>query len=179
LYLVFATADSQDAQDIFRSWLNEHTALVYKVACGFAATNEDREDLIQEILLQIWRSLPRYQARAKVSTWIYRVALNTAFTWRRKERQHADQLSLVEIEELPAQSQNQSLAQDHEVVEALYSAILSLPKVDAALVLMYLDDMSGHEMAVILGISEENVRVRLSRARKTLGNLMKEVVHES
>lgn len=169
----------QDAQDIFRSWLNEHTALVYKVACGFAATTEDREDLTQEILLQIWRSLPRYQARAKVSTWMYRVALNTAFTWRRKERKHAHQLSLVEIEELPAQSENRSLAQDQEVVEALYNAIRSLPKVDAGLVLMYLDDLSGHEMAAILGISEENVRVRLSRVRKTLSNLMKRVVYES
>ncbi len=168
----------QDAQALFRRWLNEHAGLIYKVASGFTPTKEDREDLTQEILLQLWRSLPRYQAKAKVSTWIYRVAMNTAFAWRRKERKHAGRLSLVEIEELPAQSRDPSLTDDHEVVQALYTAIRSLPKVEAGLVLMYLDGLSGEEMAVILGISEENVRVRLSRARRTLGDLMKEVVHE-
>ncbi len=163
---------------MFRRWLHEHAGLVYKVAWGFAPTKEDREDLSQEILLQLWRSLPRYQAKAKVSTWIYRVAMNTAFAWRRKERKHASQLALVEIEELPAQSQDLSLAGDHEMVQALYTAIRTLPKVDAGLVLMHIDGLSGEEMAVILGISEENARVRLSRARRTLRDLMKEVVHE-
>ncbi len=168
----------QDAEIIFKGWFREHAGLIYRIACGFAATKEDQQDLTQEILLQVWRSLPRYQARAKVSTWIYRVALNTALVWRRKERKRVGELSFVDIDQLPTESQEHLLGQDSELLEALYSAIQALPKVDAALVLMYLEDLSGQEMSAILGISEENVRVRLSRARKTLANAMKEVVHE-
>jgi RNA polymerase sigma-70 factor, ECF subfamily len=172
------TSTGQDPQIIFRSWLQEHAGLIYKVARGFAASKEDWEDLTQEILLQMWRSLPRYQGHAKVSTWIYRVALNTALAWRRKERRQVGQLSLVEIQEVPVQPQDSSLGEGDELLEALYTAIRNLPKLEAGLLLMYLDDLSGREMAEILGISEVNVRVRLNRARKALGNLMKEVAHE-
>ena len=64
------SSGDQDAQRTFRSWLEEHTGVVYKVACGFTATNEDREDPIQEILLQLWRSLPRYRAKAKDGSYL-------------------------------------------------------------------------------------------------------------
>ncbi len=169
----------QDPEQLFKSWLNEHTMLINRVACGFAATQEDRRDLTQEILLQLWRSLPRYEARAKVSTWIYRVALNTALGWRRKERKHANKLAFVEIDELAMTSEPPNPARDRELLDSLYKSIAKLPKLDTALMLMYLDDLSGYEMAAIFGISEENVRVRLSRARKLLSGLMKAAVHES
>ena len=126
-------------------------------------------------------SLPRFEGRAKVSTWIYRVALNTALAWRRKEKkQRAPEIPLIDIEDIPSKEEDHARRLDNEeVVARLYDAIHQLPKADAALVLLYLDDLSYRERAEVLGISENNVGVKLNRARKTLAELMKEVTHES
>ena len=161
---------------LFKRWLEQHSGLVFKVANGFAS-DADQADLVQEILLQLWRSLPRFEGKAKESTWIYRVALNTALAWHRGEnKRHAAQVALPAIEEL-AEPDDPIQREHEELVENLYAAIRRLPKVDAALVLLYLDDLSYREMAEVLGISESNVGVKLNRARKTLGDLMKKVPH--
>ena len=165
---------------LFRSWLHQYGGTVVKVARAYTLTAEECEDLAQEILLQLWRSVPQFQGRASASTWVYRVALNTALSWHRKEgRRRARQQPLLEPEDLPTVGLD-SAEQLHqrEVVQRLYSAIHQLPKADAALVLLYLEDLSYREMAEVLGISESNVGVKLNRAKKALGELMKEVVHE-
>lgn len=173
-------APDDDRQVLFSAWLREHAGLIFKVARAFAPTETDRQDLIQDILLQLWCSLPRFEGRAKVSTWIYRVALNTALAWRRKEtKRRAPQIPLIEIEELPGTEEDNAHRFDREeVVARLYDAIHQLPKVDAALVLLYLDDLSYREMAEVLGISENHVGVKLNRAKKVLADLMKEVTYE-
>ncbi len=171
----------RDLQEVFKGWLQEHTGLIYKVARAFATGDADRQDLIQEILLQMWCSLPRFEGKAKPSTWIYRVALNTALAWRRKEKKHRPtETPLIDVETLPASEADsaQRLAREEQVAR-LYDAIHQLPKVDAALVLLYLEDVSYREMAEVLGLSESNVGVKLNRARKALAELMKEVTHES
>ena len=168
----------QDPQTLFRNVLQEHAGLILKVAGAFTHTGPDREDLTQEVLLQVWRAMPKFEPKAKVSTWVYRVALNTALAWRRKEKKHAGHVPLFEVEDLSTGSGGGALAQDRERLDALYAAIRNLPKVDACLVMMYLDDLSYREMADILGISEDNVGVKLNRARKTLTESMKEFSHE-
>jgi RNA polymerase sigma-70 factor (ECF subfamily) len=170
-----------DRQQVFKSWIQEHAGLVFKVARAFAPSKADQQDLAQEILLQMWCSLPRFEGKAKASTWIYRVALNTALAWRRKETKHrATETPLIDIETLPGSQVDSAQQLDQqEVVERLYAAIQQLPKADAALVLLYLDDLSYREMADVLGISENHVGVKLNRARKSLAELMKEVVYES
>ena len=172
---------AEDRQEVFKGWLQEHTRLVFKVARAFAPAEPDRQDLIQEILLQMWCSLPRFEGKAKASTWIYRVALNTALAWRRKETKHrATQTPLIDIEMLPGTEADSAQRLDREEqVTRLYDAIHQMPKVDVALVLLYLEELSYREMAEVLGISESNVGVKLNRARKILTELMKEVTHES
>lgn len=169
-----------DQESMFRNWLAEHGAAVLKVARAYTLTAEDRQDLVQEILLQVWRSLPRYQGRANASTWAYRVALNTALVWRRKEhRRQARQRPIPEVENLPAHGlDGPQSAVRVETVERLYAAIRQLPKTDAALVMLHLDDLSYRQIAEILGISESNVGVKLNRAKKTLSAVMKEKSHE-
>jgi RNA polymerase sigma-70 factor, ECF subfamily len=150
------------------------------VARAYTLTTEDCQDLAQEILLQVWRSLPQFQGTASESTWCYRVALNTALGWRRKEhRRRAQQQPILEFEDLSVAglgSAQQTV--QREAVERLYAAIRQLPKTDAAVVLLYLDDLSYRQIADVLGISESNVGVKLNRAKKALGELMKEESHE-
>jgi RNA polymerase sigma-70 factor (ECF subfamily) len=171
----------EDLESLFRSWLSEYEGAVLKVARAYTLTTEDCQDLAQEILLQVWRSLPQFQGRSSASTWIYRVALNTALGWRRKEhRRQVCQQPALKVEDLPVAGLNsdQQLVQ-RETLQRLYAAIRQLPKADAALVLLYLDDLSYRQMAEVLDISESNVGVKLTRAKKALGELMKEEPYES
>jgi RNA polymerase sigma-70 factor, ECF subfamily len=171
----------ENPESLFKSWLIEHGGAVLKVARAYTRTTEDRQDLVQEILLQVWQSLPRFQGRASASTWFYRVALNTALGWHRTEhRRRIRQRPILEIADLSAAGLDSAQqAVEREVVERLYAAIRQLPKTEAALVLLYLDDFSYRHMAEVLGISETNVGVKLNRAKKALSELMNEEPHES
>lgn len=163
-------------KSLFKSWLSDHGGAVLKVARAYTFTTEDCQDLVQEILFQVWRSLPQFQGRASASTWFYRVALNTALGWRRKERRRlARQKPVLEVEDLSAAGPDGAGQMvEREAVERLNAAIRQLPKTDAALVLLYLDDLSYRQMAEVLGISENNVGVKLNRAKKALAELLKE-----
>ena len=169
------------SESLFKGWLTEYGVAVLKVARAYTLTTEDCQDLVQEILLQVWRSLPQFQGRASASTWAYRVALNTALDWHRKERRRqARQRPILELGDVPiAALDGPQQADQREIVERLYAAIRQLPRIDAALVLLYLDDLSYRQIAEVLGISESNVGVKLNRAKKALGDLMNERSHES
>lgn len=163
-----------DLESLFKSWLVQHGGAVLKVARAYTLTADECQDLVQEILLQVWCSLPQFQGRASASTWAYRVALNTALSWQRNEtRRRARQQPVLELEPLsPRELDGPQLAMQREAVERLYAAIRQLPKADAALVLLYLDDLSYQQMAEVLGITESNVGVKLTRAKKALGELI-------
>lgn len=161
------------------TWLETHGASVLKVARAYTVTSEECQDLAQEILLQAWRSLPRFEHKANAATWFYRVALQTALNWQRKDKgRRSRQPPLLEVEALaPDGADCAEQAQQRETVELLYQAIRQLPKADAALVLLYLDELSYREIADVFGISESNVGVKLNRAKKALGELMKGKSH--
>jgi RNA polymerase sigma-70 factor, ECF subfamily len=162
------------------NWLGEHGSSVMKVARAYTLTSEECQDLAQEILLQAWRSLPNFEGRASAATWFYRVALHTAMNWHRKDKpRQSRQQPLLDVQAVAIDGVDSAeQAQHRETVEQLYKAIHQLPKTDAALVLLYLDDLSYPEMAEVLGISESNVGVKLNRAKKALGELMKGQSHE-
>jgi RNA polymerase sigma-70 factor, ECF subfamily len=164
----------EDHKSLFVTWLKEHGSSVMKVARAYTLTSEERQDLAQEILLQAWRSLPRFEGKANPATWFYRVALHTAMNWHRKDQpRRSRQQSLLEVQTAVTEgSDGGEHAQQRETVKRLYQAIHQLPKTDAALVLLYLDELSYGEMAEVLGISESNVGVKLNRAKKALGVLM-------
>jgi RNA polymerase sigma-70 factor (ECF subfamily) len=150
----------------FRGWLSEHRGILLKVAGSFTTTAEDRDDLIQEILIRLWAAMPSYQGRSKPSTWIYRVALNRAMTWQRDEsrrrRRHVPLIEVVDTRE--------STSTDQRLLNVLYAEIRGLNKVDRSLILMSLDKCTYQEMAEVMGMSESNVGVRLSRAKKQLSD---------
>ncbi|HEY2828378.1 MAG TPA: RNA polymerase sigma factor [Pirellulales bacterium] len=161
------------------NWLGEHSSSVMKVARAYTLTSDECQDLAQEILLQAWRSLSKFEHKASPATWFYRVALHTAMNWHRKDKpRRSRQRPLVEVQTVVADGcESGEQAQQRETVEQLYNAIHQLPKTDAALVLLYLDGLSYKEMAEVLGISESNVGVKLNRAKKALSELMKGESH--
>jgi RNA polymerase sigma-70 factor (ECF subfamily) len=170
-----------DQKSLFMKWLGEHGSSVMKVARAYTLTSEECQDLAQEILLEAWRSLPKFEGKASAATWFYRVALHTALKWHRKDRtRRSKQQPLLEVQVLATEGFNSAeQAQQRDTVLQLYRAIHQLPKTDAALVLLYLDELSYPEMAEVLGISESNVGVKLNRAKKALSALMNGEPHGS
>jgi RNA polymerase sigma-70 factor (ECF subfamily) len=164
----------------FQSWLEEHRGIVVKVARSFAPGPADAADLQQEMLLQVWTSLASYAGQAKPSTWIYRVCLNTALTWRRgTARREARIESGFDPTVLAAEAASPAeQTGDREMLEKLYTAIHALPMFDRALVLLALDGLAYREIAEITGLTENHVGVSLTRARKRLAELMKGVTDE-
>lgn len=165
----------KDSESLFCDWVRQHGSAVVKVARAYTRSEEDFQDLTQEILLQVWRSLPSFRSEASAPTWCYRVALNTALTWRRNERRRVkERAPRIDIESLSFVGPDSSAqAADRELVKRLYEAIRALSVTDAALVLLSLDGLSYQQMAEVVGISESNVGVKLHRARQALAEQMR------
>lgn len=128
----------QEQEAIFRRWLNEHLGLMLKVVRGCAAVPQDQDDLFQDVLLQVWSSIPAFRGEAKETTWIYRVAFNTALAWRRVERRRREgHETFLKFDVSPqVQPSHLDSLPEQEIVEQLYAAIRQLPKVDASLALI-------------------------------------------
>jgi RNA polymerase sigma-70 factor (ECF subfamily) len=171
---------AQEQETIFRRWLNEHLGLILKVVRGCAASPQDQDDLFQDVLLQVWSSIPVFRGEAKETTWIYRVAFNTALAWRRVERRRREKHeTFLKFDTSPqAQTSHVDSLSEQEIVQQLYAAIRQLPKVDASLALMQLDGLSYQEMAEVLGISENYIGVKLNRNRKQLADQLKGATDE-
>jgi RNA polymerase sigma-70 factor (ECF subfamily) len=149
----------------FREWHREHQGIVVRIARATASTPPDQEDLIQDICVQIWNSIPNFNGDCKSSTWVYRVALNTAIAWgRRQQRERIRRQGAAENLHLLRETGDAR----NPRLEWLYEQIRQLNPVDRSLLLLHLDGQSYQEIAAILGISEKNVGVKLSRLRQTL-----------
>lgn len=154
-------------KDKFISVIKDHQNLIYKICYSYCSNSENREDLQQEILIQLWNSFSKFDGRVKLSTWIYRIALNTAITFYRNDNKHNDKkvsidaliISLSDFECVPEQDEN---------IAMLYQFIEKLNEMDKALILLYLDDNKQKEMAEILGITETNVAIKICRIKKIL-----------
>jgi RNA polymerase sigma-70 factor (ECF subfamily) len=171
---------TQEREAIFRRWLDAHLGLILKVVRGCAATPQDQDDLFQDVCLQVWQSIPAFRGEAKETTWIYRVAFNTALAWRRGEKRRREgHETFFKLEVLPqSQPGHADALPEQEIIGQLYAAIRALPKVDASLALMHLDGLSYSEMAEVLGISENYIGVKLNRIRKSLAEQLKGAGHE-
>jgi RNA polymerase sigma-70 factor (ECF subfamily) len=134
------------------------------------ASADDQEDLFQEMLLQIWKSLDSFAGRAALDTWVYRVALNTAITYRQKT---VERKRLLESPgDLPEQASvhSQSQTGPRRELQILDEFIHSLNKIDRAVFLLYLEDFNYQQMSEIAGLTENHIGVRLSRIKKTYMN---------
>ena len=158
--------NAADSRGQFLALVEDHKGIIYKVAYAYCHNADDRRDLIQEILLQLWRSQAQYNPKYAQSTWVYRIALNVSISAIRKSsRKHRTFVSLDEST-LIADS---SLSSDsNEELQRLHQLISQLKEFDRALMLLHLDRKSHQDIAQILGITESNVSTRLHRIRKEL-----------
>jgi RNA polymerase sigma-70 factor (ECF subfamily) len=172
------TAEEQET--LFRRWLAEHLGLMLKVVRGCSAAPQDQDDLFQDICLRLWQSIPAFRGEAKETTWIYRVAFNTALAWRRGERRRRVGHEIFLKTDVSPQTQpsHADALPEQEIIGQLYAAVRQLPKIDASLALMHLDGLSYAEMAEVLGISENYIGVKLNRIRKQLAEQLKGADHE-
>jgi RNA polymerase sigma-70 factor (ECF subfamily) len=162
-------------QQAFIRLVNEHRGMLYKVCRLYCFTEPDRQDLFQEIVIQLWRSYASFRGEAKFSTWLYRIALNTAISGLRKQQRL---ISPTDPGQLPTELQDiQYPAEKEEQLQLLYAAIEQLSEVEKALTMLYLEDKSYLEMEEILGISQNNLRVKMNRIKEKLRKITQAVTY--
>lgn len=154
----------------FLHLIDEHQSIIHKICFLYCSRRSDRKDLYQEILLQLWRSYPSFSGRSAFSTWMYRVALNTAISMTKKFWFSADTENLSD-----SYAENDNLMDLSEEIKLLYKAISGLAKVEKAIILLWLEEKSYDEIAETLGISTKNVSVKLVRIRKKLSEILKDI----
>ena len=154
----------------FLQMVEDHKKLIFKVANSYCKEEALRQDLIQEIVMELWRAFPKYDPTYKYSTWIYRISLNTAISFYRKEKKRpkARQELNEQIFNIPIQKEENRALQ--EKINLLYQFIDQLNEIDRALMLLYLDEKNHQEIAHILGISKTNVATKIGRIKVKLKN---------
>jgi RNA polymerase sigma-70 factor (ECF subfamily) len=167
-------------ESIFAEWMAEHRGVLVKVTRSFASSPPDAADLEQELMLQLWQSLPTYRGQAKPSTWIYRVCLNTALTWRRGALRRGRHIEAsADLSQISGESESPAeAAGQRDLLDQLYRAIQEMPRFDRVMVLLMLDGLAYREIAEVTGLTENHVGVALSRARKRLAELLKGAADE-
>ena len=149
----------------FITQLNQAKGILYKVIRLYVQDTDDEDDLFQEIIYQAWKSYPRFEGKSKFSTWLYRIALNTVLTFKRRVKLVTpvdDLAKLNAIEETPKAE-----------TELLHMAIRSLNEIDRMIITLHLDGYENEEIAEISGITKNNVAVKLHRIREALTKKIK------
>jgi RNA polymerase sigma-70 factor, ECF subfamily len=161
----------QEAEKEFVNHISQHELMLYKVCRVYAYSDADRQDLFQEIVIQLWKAYPKFKGDSKISTWLYRVALNTAISGLRKKKNLVTSFEPTSIPE-PAGVCHQEHSEE-ERFQQMYQAIEQLNAVEKAIVMLYMEDRTYLEMEEILGLSQGNLRVKMNRIKEKLRQLTK------
>lgn len=156
----------QISESEFEEIVYENQSLIVNVCNVYCKTQADRDDLFQDITINLWKGLASFKGKSKLSTWIYRVSLNTAISKVRKNRRNKTSYpeKIPEINSAHQEEDNNN----HSLIRALYSGIEKLKPVEKAIILLYLESHSYEQIANIVGISKQNVSVKLVRIKKKL-----------
>ena len=162
--------NQREIEKEFIGQIQKHQGILHKICFIYSNSNTDKEDLYQEIVLQLWKSYPSFRKEAKISTWMYRVALNTAITLNKKAALFENNKAVISdgyaIEEVIDYSED---------IKILYKAISKLSKIEKAIILLWLEEKAYSEISQIVGVSEKNVSVKLVRSKKKLAQLIKKI----
>jgi RNA polymerase sigma-70 factor (ECF subfamily) len=158
--------DKQAQQHFFEDIIEQHKGILFKVARTYCPNADNRQDLIQEMMIQIWQSIHKYNDRFKISTWLYRISLNVAISFYRKNSTRAKKYTELpeQLIEAPVEDKSENERQLH----LLGQFISELKEIDKALMILYLEDKSHTEIAEILGMSVSNVGTKIGRIKNRL-----------
>ena len=158
--------NEKERKQHFQNIIEQHTGILYKVARAYCPNEEDRQDLIQEIMIQVWQSIHRYNNQFKISTWFYRISLNVAISFYRKSTTRANKYTM--LSEQPTQIPIEDKTADEIQLNLLEQFISELKEIDKGLMILYLEDKSHAEIAEILGMSISNVGTKIGRIKNRL-----------
>ncbi|ROI00107.1 RNA polymerase sigma factor [Chryseobacterium daecheongense] len=163
------TSSEQD----FLEKIEKHKGIIFKISKMYMHEKDDRDDLFQEINYQVWKAYPSFRGESEFSTWLYRIALNTAIIFLKSEKKR----SFIANEDFSNYKivQEEYNLEKEEKLSAMYHAIHQLNPIDKAFIFYYLEDFSGKQIAEQMGISEGNVRVKMNRAK----NKLKDILHSN
>ncbi|MDE5807886.1 MAG: sigma-70 family RNA polymerase sigma factor, partial [Muribaculaceae bacterium] len=150
----------------FASIIQEYGSVISGICFSYATNADDLQDLRQDIMINIWKGLESFRGESAISTWIYRVALNTCVSTVRKR---SKALSTVPIEKV-AERETETDEDMNERIELLHSLISTLSPIDKGVITMWLDERSYEEIAEVIGISRNNVAIRINRIKQKLAN---------
>lgn len=159
----------------FLSKIEKHQGIIYKVSRMYMDNEVDQEDLYQEIVYQLWKSYKSFKGDSQFSTWMYRVSLNTAISFFKKEKKQKEIEDKLKIQD---NTETMDTNENPDKLDFLYKAINQLNDVDKALIFLYLEGLSHKEIGNNLGISEGNARVRLNRIKTKLEKTIKKYGYE-
>lgn len=162
-------------QHQFLNLIHEHKGILIKLSKFYLDNEEDQKDLRQEMIYQLWKSIQSFQGKSKFSTWMYRVALNTAIVYHRKEKKRISLPNQLKKEPI---SNGYDSSKDEEL-NCFYKAVHSLNKIDKAILFSYLEGSTGKEISALLELSEINVRVRMNRIKTKLKIHISKCMQES
>lgn len=157
----------RDKKQFFEEVIRLHKAILYKVARVYCTDDGERQDLVQEMMIQIWLSVHKYNDKFKITTWLYRIALNVAISYYRKNTTRSKHQ--IGLEEISLHKPTHEDADDNEQQLGLLEKFIDeLKEIDKALMLLYLEDKSQLEISEILGISVSNVGTKTARIKEKL-----------
>lgn len=160
----------KDLEHQFVSSLEKNQNIVHKICRMYTNDQHSHNDLFQEITIQLWKAYPKFRGDSKFSTWMYRVALNTAITLYRKSKREVKTQNYDDISfKIKAHEYNDETEQQ---LKLMYHAVKELNDIDKALVFLYLEDQSYREISATLGISEVNARVKMNRIKVSLKKIL-------
>ncbi|MFC4478128.1 RNA polymerase sigma factor [Flavobacterium chungangensis] len=160
----------REKEQEFLNRIESHKGILYKVSKMYMDNSDDQQDLFQEIVCQLWKSYESFRNESQFSTWMYRVAVNTAIVFLRKEKRKVDRYEIASenVKEDEGDSHIKESQLDH-----FYKAVQKLEKIDKAIIFYQLEGFSHKEIGENLGISEGNARVKLNRAKEKLKEIIK------
>jgi RNA polymerase sigma factor (sigma-70 family) len=159
----------KELEQRFEKEINAHQLMIHKICRMYAYTPPDREDLFQDIVIQLWQAFPKFRGESKFSTWLYRVAINTAMTRARKKKVS---VSYVDPDVIPTnQTEDPAVQAEKERMQLLNEAISQLNEVERAVLMLYLEEKTYEEMEDVLGMNQNALRVKISRIKDKLRQL--------
>ena len=161
-------------KDEFIEQINKHQGILQKICNIYFYHNPYKEDYFQEILIRVWKAYPSFRNESAFSTWLYRIALNTAIDIIRKQSLQPQYVELSILEYNMSESENNTTS---DMSDQLYKAIHQLSDTEKAIILLHLEEYNYREIAEIIGISEGNAGVRISRIKKQLVKILENGKH--